>query len=343
MPGVVPRAQGRRSRPGDLGGVVAWAATEGGSFVVGQEVEVTVEDVAQGGWCVARPAGLPVMFVRHALPGERVVARVTEVTSKFARADAVEVLESSPDRVDAPCPHARPGGCGGCDWQHASLPAQRALKAAVITQQLRRLAGIDREVTVEPLPGPAPDDPAAAGPAPDGLGWRTRVQFAVDRDGIAGLRGHRSHAVIDVGDCLIAHQAVRDLAIPGDDWSGATAVEVAVGGADSTENFAVTVIEGGDKRKVKGQGPRERRRPSHQGQANPRRGAALPGRAGRGPPVAGRRRRDSGRCTPPPPTPSSPPWSRHWRRGRATRSSTCTAARACSPAPSRRSSDRTAP
>ena len=256
MPGVVPRAQGRRSRPGDLGGVAPRAATEGGSFVVGQQVEVTIEDVAQGGSCVARPAGLPVMFVRHALPGERVVARVTEVTSKFARADAVEVLESSPDRVDAPCPHARPGGCGGCDWQHASLPAQRALKAAVITQQLKRLAGIDREVTVEPLPGPALDDPAAVGPAPAGLGWRTRVQFAVDRDGVAGLRGHRSHAVIDVGDCLIAHQAIRDLAIPAADWSGATAVEVVVGGADSTENFAVTVVEGGEKQKVKGRGPR---------------------------------------------------------------------------------------
>jgi tRNA/tmRNA/rRNA uracil-C5-methylase (TrmA/RlmC/RlmD family) len=241
----------------------------GRPFTVGQDVEVTIEDVAHGGWCVARPEGLPVIFVRHTLPGERVVARVTEVTSKFARADAVSVLRSSPDRVDAPCPHARPGGCGGCDWQHASLSAQRALKAAVITQQLRRLAGIDREVTVEPLPGDtAPGDstdpPASPGPASDritatsgtpGLGWRTRVQFAVDSDGVAGLRGHRSHRVIDVGDCLIAHQAIRDLDIPGDDWSGATAVEVVAGGAQSNENFAVTVIEGegndAERRRVK--------------------------------------------------------------------------------------------
>jgi tRNA/tmRNA/rRNA uracil-C5-methylase (TrmA/RlmC/RlmD family) len=232
---------------------------------VGQDVEVTIEDVAQGGWCVARPAGQPVMFVRHALPGERVVAHVTEVTSKFARADAVHVLESSPDRVDAPCPHARPGACGGCDWQHATLPAQRALKATVITQQLRRLAGIEREVTVEPLPGDAPgtvdiqeahsapNDPSSlpdleprritASSGTPGLGWRTRVQFAVDRDGVAGLRAHRSHRVIDIGDCLIAHRAVRDLDIPGDDWSGATTVEAAVGSAETTENFAVTVIE----------------------------------------------------------------------------------------------------
>jgi tRNA/tmRNA/rRNA uracil-C5-methylase (TrmA/RlmC/RlmD family) len=324
MPAVVPRAQGSyppgerppvppeglpngraqaspagRRRPGAVGGVAPQAATSGrepsgaeqGSspYRVGQEVEVTVEDVAQGGSCVARPDGLPVIFVRHALPGECVVARVTEVTSKFARADAVEIRQASPDRVDAPCPHARPGGCGGCDWQHASLSAQRALKAAVITQQLRRLAGIDREVTVEPLPGDAPaahaptahkvdiqapdsapNDPSSSpDPASDGitatsgtpgLGWRTRVQFAVDRDGVAGLRGHRSHQVIDIGDCLIAHQAVRDLDIPGDDWAGATTVEVVVGGADSTENFAVTVVEDvGGKQKGNTQKTKSRR------------------------------------------------------------------------------------
>jgi tRNA/tmRNA/rRNA uracil-C5-methylase (TrmA/RlmC/RlmD family) len=161
------------------------------------------------------------MFVRHALPGERVRARVTEVTSRFARADAVDILDASPDRVEPPCPYARPGGCGGCDWQHARLPAQRALKASVVREQLRRLAGIDREVTVEPLPG----DEA-------GLGWRTRVQFAVDSGGKAGLRAHRSHEVIGIGDCLIAHPGIRDLAIPRRRWDGASAVEAAVAGGD---------------------------------------------------------------------------------------------------------------
>jgi tRNA/tmRNA/rRNA uracil-C5-methylase (TrmA/RlmC/RlmD family) len=234
---------------GEAGGRTA--AQEDGPFLVGQELEVAVGDVAQGGWCVARPEGLPVVFVRHALPGERVVARVTEVTSRFARADAVRVLDPSPDRVEPPCRYAHPGGCGGCDWQHASLAAQRALKADVISQQLRRLAGLDRPVAVEPLPGdeplPAPqpaDETAAAGQAP-GLGWRTRVQFAVDQHGAAGLRAHRSHTVVEIDDCLIAHPAIRDLGLTGEDWSGATAVEAAVGGADSTENFAVTVVEAG--------------------------------------------------------------------------------------------------
>ena len=130
-----------------------------------QELELAVGDVAQGGWCVAREPGGRVVLVRHTLPGERVLARLTESTAKLARAEAVEILEASPDRVEPPCPHAHPGGCGGCDWQHASLTAQRRFKAAVIAQQLRRIAGLDREVTVEPLPG---DDgrPGLADPGP---------------------------------------------------------------------------------------------------------------------------------------------------------------------------------
>jgi tRNA/tmRNA/rRNA uracil-C5-methylase (TrmA/RlmC/RlmD family) len=186
-------------------------------YQTGQVVEVTAGDAAHGGWCVARPADGPVVFVRHALPGERILARVTEVTSRLARAEAVEILAPSPDRVTPPCPHARPGGCGGCDWQHAALPAQRSLKAAVIRQQLRRMAGIDREITVEALPGDQ-----------EGLGWRTRVQFAVRADGVAGLHAHRSHQVIDVKACLIAHQAITDLALTGRRWPGETSVEALV-------------------------------------------------------------------------------------------------------------------
>src|SRR5579875_156350 len=187
------------------------------AYRVGQVVEVTAGDVAHGGWCVARPAGEPVTFVRHALPGERVRARVIEVTSRLARTEAVEILAASPHRVAPRCPHARPGGCGGCDWQHASLPAQRALKAAVIRQQLARLAGVDREVAVQPLPGDV-----------DGLGWRTRVQFAVREDGVAGLHAHRSHQVIHVGECPIAHPAITGLGVTGRRWHGLASVTVQV-------------------------------------------------------------------------------------------------------------------
>jgi len=227
-------------------------------YQVDHVVEMQVGDVAHGGWCVARPAGGSVVFVRHALPGERVLARITEVTSRLARAEAVEVLAASPDRVAPPCPHAGPGGCGGCDWQHATLPAQRSLKAAVIRQQLRRLAGIDREITVEALPGDQDADQGArggrgAGPGgpggpggPRGLGWRTRVQFAVRQDGVAGLHAHRSHRVVDVGECLIAHPGITDLGITGRPWPGVTSVEALV--ATGSGERAVIVSPGGNGR-----------------------------------------------------------------------------------------------
>ncbi|QFZ17585.1 class I SAM-dependent RNA methyltransferase [Saccharothrix syringae] len=160
-------------------------------------VEVEVGAVAHGGHCVARYEGR-VIFVRHALPGELVVVRVTEDTGgSFCRGDAVEVLRASPDRVTPPCPFAGPGRCGGCDWQHASWPAQRELKAAVVAEQLHRLAGLDREVVVEALPG---------GPAD----WRTRMRMAVDPDGRPGFRAHRSHEVVPVDHCVIAVPGALD-------------------------------------------------------------------------------------------------------------------------------------
>jgi tRNA/tmRNA/rRNA uracil-C5-methylase (TrmA/RlmC/RlmD family) len=211
------------------------------TYQPGQVIQVTVRDVAHGGWCVARPDDGPAVFVRHALPGETVLARITEVTSRLARAEAVDILTQSPDRIQPPCPHAVPGGCGGCDWQHAALTAQRSLKAAVIRQQLKRLAGLDREITVEALPGD--EEGAPPGSQGAGLGWRTRVQFAVRPDGVAGLRAHRSHTVVDIGECPIAHPAITDLGILARRWPGTASVE-AVAATGSGER-AVIITPGG--------------------------------------------------------------------------------------------------
>ena len=193
-------------------------------------LDLAVTGVAHGGWCVARDAGGRVVFVRHALPGEQVRARVTDATASFARAEAIEVLRASPDRVPPRCPHARPGGCGGCDWQHADLAAQRRLKAAVIRDQLNRIAGLDHAVTVEPVAG---DE--------DGLGWRTRVRFSVGPGGTAGLLAHRSHKVVKVGDCPIAHPLVRAAEVTGRDWAPARSVEVVVSPAAGERAMIVTM------------------------------------------------------------------------------------------------------
>ncbi len=200
-------------------------------------LELEVGAVAHGGHCVARHEGR-VVFVRHALPGEVVRARVTEGAegARYWRADAVEVLRPSPDRVEPPCPWAGPGRCGGCDLQHVAPARQRALKAEVVAEQLRRLAGVETHVVVEPVGGTDVDDVA-------GLGWRTRLHLAVDGAGRAGLRAHRSHEVVPVDRCLIAHPRVADLQPWARRWTGASDVEV-VAPADGTDLLvAVTPAE----------------------------------------------------------------------------------------------------
>jgi tRNA/tmRNA/rRNA uracil-C5-methylase (TrmA/RlmC/RlmD family) len=193
--------------------------------LIGTLVDLEVGPVAHGGHCVARLDGR-VVFVRHALPGESVRARVTDggESSRFLRADAVEVLRASPDRVAAPCPASGPGKCGGCDWQHASVAAQRVLKTTVVREQLQRLAGLEggvADVTVEALPGRT-----------DGLGWRTRVQHGVDGQSRLGFRRHRSHDVIAVDACPITHPTTAAAGHLAESWPGSSAVEVASAGED---------------------------------------------------------------------------------------------------------------
>lgn len=201
-----------------------------GRSLVGERYTVEVGPVAHGGHLVARHEGR-VVFVRHTLPGERVVVEVTEGDegSKFLRGDAVEVLAPSPDRVEAPCPFAGPGRCGGCDFQHVALPAQRDLKAAVVAEQLRRLARLDVDVTVEAVAGDR-----------DGLDWRTRVQFAVGADGRPGLRRHRSREIEYVDRCLIAHPDLPE--VLGRRWPGRESVEAIV--SETGERLRVETAPG---------------------------------------------------------------------------------------------------
>jgi tRNA/tmRNA/rRNA uracil-C5-methylase (TrmA/RlmC/RlmD family) len=193
--------------------------TPRGRSWVGACFTADVGPVAHGGHCVSRLPDGRVVFVRHAIPGERVVLEVTEGTDgdRFWRADAVELVAVSEDRVEAPCPVAGPGRCGGCDFQHVTPARQRALKGEVVVEQLRRLAGLDIPVVVEAVPG---DD--------DGLRWRTRARFAHLPDGQRAMRKHRSHELVPVDDCLIA--------VPGAESPPSVETVVAAG---ATHDFAV--------------------------------------------------------------------------------------------------------
>ncbi|MDH6118801.1 tRNA/tmRNA/rRNA uracil-C5-methylase (TrmA/RlmC/RlmD family) [Kitasatospora sp. GAS204A] len=216
----------------------------GGEPLVGERYEVEIGEVAHGGGhCVARHEGR-VLFVRHALPGERVIAQVTEGTTKsrFLRADAVEILTPAKDRIEAPCPFAGPGKCGGCDWQHVSPGGQRKLKGQVLTEQLAKLAGLTPaeagwDGSVEPVGGKLP-----AGQVP---AWRTRVQYTVDQEsGQVGLRKHRSHEVQLIDRCLIAADEVTELGIESRDWTGLASVEAIASSGSSDRQLILRPLPG---------------------------------------------------------------------------------------------------
>src|SRR5215218_10596146 len=110
---------------------------------VGSELELAIEKVAHGGVSVARLEGR-VVFVADAIPGERVIARVTEDRKKsFWRADTVRVLDASPHRRDHVWsaasvevdPDVRPGGA---EFGHIELRHQRELKRQVLTESMER-------------------------------------------------------------------------------------------------------------------------------------------------------------------------------------------------------------
>ncbi len=182
-----------------------------------ETIELDVGQLAGGGGCVGRAPDGRVVFVRHAIPGERVKAKVTDSARSFLRADAVAILTPSADRVSPPCPHAGPGRCGGCDFQHIELGAQRRLKAARIEEQLAHFTGITHHVTVESVKGDT-----------DGLEWRTRIRLAVDGEGRVGFHRHRSHDLEMVTHCPIACPEIEASDAFGARWVGAKEVEVAV-------------------------------------------------------------------------------------------------------------------
>ncbi|GGZ60486.1 putative RNA methyltransferase [Streptomyces subrutilus] len=213
--------------------------------LVGEEYEVEVGPVAHGGHCIARTAEGRVLFVRHTLPGEKVVAKVTEgdTDSRFLRADAITVLDASKDRVAAPCPYAGPGKCGGCDWQHAKPGAQRRLKGEVVAEQLKRLAGLTpEEAGWDGTVMPAEGDKLPAGEVPQ---WRTRVQFAIDEDGNAGLRRHRSHDIELIDHCMIAAPGVSELGIEKQDWPQMATVEAIAATGSQDRQVVLTPRPGG--------------------------------------------------------------------------------------------------
>ncbi|BBY08131.1 class I SAM-dependent RNA methyltransferase [Mycobacterium noviomagense] len=195
------------------------------------ELTLTVGVPANGGSCVARHEGR-VVFVRYALPGEQVRARVTADRGSYWHAEALEVIEPSPDRIAPLCPIAGVDGAGCCDLAFVDPNAARALKAQVVTNQLARLGGYRWHGEAEPL--------GTAGPT----GWRTRVRLDVGADGRAGFHRYHSDELVTDLRCGQLPEAMVD-GLAAAKWPPAAQLHIAVD--DDGQRHVVQTVKQGSK------------------------------------------------------------------------------------------------
>jgi tRNA/tmRNA/rRNA uracil-C5-methylase (TrmA/RlmC/RlmD family) len=174
--------------------------------MLGKQVELDVTNIAHGGIAVARLDGR-VVFVSDAIPGERVLARISSDAKKsFWRAETVAVLTPSEHRqphiwAEAALDRDPDDRAGGAEFGHIALEHQRELKRQVLADGLQRMAGLEFEGIVEPI-----DDDST------GTGYRTRIRLHIGEDGRPGPFAARSHRIIAVQSLPLATAAINEIA-----------------------------------------------------------------------------------------------------------------------------------
>jgi 23S rRNA (uracil1939-C5)-methyltransferase len=182
---------------------------------------VRAERLVAGGAALSRRDDGRIVLVDDALPGELVEVTIDR-RHGADRGSVVRVVEPSPDRIVARCPHVV-DGCGGCDLATLGHTAQVDAKVALVTDALRRL-GRWKEPVVR------------TGPALDPWGFRTTLRLAVTH-GRAGLRRAASNDVVALDHCLVAHPLLDELVVEGR-FGSASYVTLRVGAATG-ERLAV--------------------------------------------------------------------------------------------------------
>ena len=174
----------------------------------GEEIELRVDRLAYGGRGVARHGEL-VVFVARGLPGDRVRARVTKFKRRYAEAQAIELLEPGPGRVQPRCAHF--GECGGCAWQDLEYAEQLRHKGGQVADALRRIGGFD-DVEPEPMI-----------PAEGLYGYRNKVEYSwsagPDGPRLGYHRLGRWDRLITVDHCHIASDASNDVRRAFERWA----------------------------------------------------------------------------------------------------------------------------
>ena len=203
-----------------------------------QVLELEIEKVAHGGIFVARHEGR-VVFVSHTAPGEKVKAKVYEDKGgSYCRAETLEVLSPSKNRVSHIWKEADRLGAGGAEFGHLALDYQRSLKTDVLEESLSRMAGISQRVQVLPVPG---DETT------NGLGYRTRVQLHVSAEGVAGPYQERTHNVVPVKSLPLAVTEINELGIHLKNWQDVKRIEIATASTGGVQWFIDKKLKGDKK------------------------------------------------------------------------------------------------
>jgi 23S rRNA (uracil1939-C5)-methyltransferase len=161
----------------------------------------SIEKLIYGGDGLARtPAGADgrsmAVFVPFVLPGERVEAEIQQAKPGFARGSVAQLLEASPDRVEARCPYFRQ--CGGCHYQHIPYERQLEFKAEILRETLQRIAKIELKSEIRLHASP-----------PWNYRNRTRLQVQTAPEFALGYYRFGSHEFLPVRECPISSPLIN--------------------------------------------------------------------------------------------------------------------------------------
>ncbi len=167
----------------------------------GDQVEVNVESLANGGDGVAKIDSIPV-FIERAAQGDRLAVHLFDVRKDFARGAIEEIVKPSPERVQAPCFHYE--RCGGCQWQHIDYAHQLQHKERLVVDALGHIGGFaNAKELVQSIVGC--DDP---------FHYRNKVQFPVkykNTQVLAGYYERGSHDLVNIDACPIQPSIMDEL------------------------------------------------------------------------------------------------------------------------------------
>lgn len=196
--------------------------------------DLKIDNLAYGGDAVGRLPDGRVVFVPYAIPGEMVRVRLIEEKTRHARAELLDVMEPSTERVTPRCQHF--GTCGGCHYQHMSYASQLKAKAAIFKEQMERIGGFKSIPEIEIIAAPSP------------WYYRNHIQFHLTNEGKLGFQKARSNQTFAIRECHLP-EAIVNLVWPQveiEPMPGLERVSLRVGEGDDV----MLILESTDPRPV---------------------------------------------------------------------------------------------